>query len=168
MCTFVRCNCLFFFFSSRRRHTRCSRDWSSDVCSSDLLVTPVGIIATTTPTYTGNAVASATQYLLWVDDSSGGRIRQWYTATQAGCAGGTGACSLTPSVELTPGAGQWWIVTANASGNGPWSARMAFTVAGTPPPGPAEERRAGGGSRTPRPPYHLKDDDGAAEDLPLL
>src|SRR5687768_18454857 len=28
----------FFFFSSRRRHTRCSRDWSSDVCSSDLLL----------------------------------------------------------------------------------------------------------------------------------
>src|SRR2546422_9648757 len=26
------------FFSSRRRHTRCSRDWSSDVCSSDLAV----------------------------------------------------------------------------------------------------------------------------------
>src|SRR5205809_917917 len=25
------------FFSSKRRHTRCSRDWSSDVCSSDLL-----------------------------------------------------------------------------------------------------------------------------------
>src|SRR5690606_40440990 len=29
------------FFSSRRRHTRFSRDWSSDVCSSDLVVTPV-------------------------------------------------------------------------------------------------------------------------------
>src|SRR2546429_2716889 len=28
---------LSFFFSSRRRHTRCSRDWSSDVCSSDLM-----------------------------------------------------------------------------------------------------------------------------------
>src|SRR5207245_3014308 len=27
---------LSFFFSSRRRHTRCYRDWSSDVCSSDL------------------------------------------------------------------------------------------------------------------------------------
>src|SRR2546421_7283391 len=27
---------LFFFFSSRRRHTRSDRDWSSDVCSSDL------------------------------------------------------------------------------------------------------------------------------------
>src|SRR2546428_6482854 len=32
----------FFFFSSRRRHTRSDRDWSSDVCSSDLVrrVTP--------------------------------------------------------------------------------------------------------------------------------
>src|SRR5690554_4537494 len=28
----------FFFFSSRRRHTRCGRDWSSDVCSSDLML----------------------------------------------------------------------------------------------------------------------------------
>src|SRR5439155_12133977 len=30
------CTLLFFFFSSRRRHTRWPRDWSSDVCSSDL------------------------------------------------------------------------------------------------------------------------------------
>src|SRR5947207_6225352 len=29
---------LFFFFSSRRRHTRSLCDWSSDVCSSDLLL----------------------------------------------------------------------------------------------------------------------------------
>src|SRR5206468_8996358 len=28
---------IFFFFSSRRRHTRSDRDWSSDVCSSDLV-----------------------------------------------------------------------------------------------------------------------------------
>src|SRR5699024_6203727 len=32
-----RCSFLFFFFSSRRRHTRSKRDWSSDVCSSDLI-----------------------------------------------------------------------------------------------------------------------------------
>src|SRR5262245_64242280 len=30
-----------FFFSSRRRHTRCLSDWSSDVCSSDLTFTDV-------------------------------------------------------------------------------------------------------------------------------
>src|SRR5690606_40998194 len=36
-----------FFFSSRRRHTRFSRDWSSDVCSSDLIsraITPEGVV----------------------------------------------------------------------------------------------------------------------------
>src|SRR6266508_7024738 len=32
---------VFFFFSSRRRHTRWPRDWSSDVCSSDLPGVPV-------------------------------------------------------------------------------------------------------------------------------
>src|SRR2546421_12888640 len=36
---------MFFFFSSRRRHTRSDRDWSSDVCSSDLQNrnTPTGV-----------------------------------------------------------------------------------------------------------------------------
>src|SRR5206468_6135748 len=33
-----------FFFSSRRRHTRSDRDWSSDVCSSDLFV-PVFLVS---------------------------------------------------------------------------------------------------------------------------
>src|SRR3989442_7583806 len=38
---------MFFFFSSRRRHTRCGRDWSSDVCSSDLRgATPRWFLAT--------------------------------------------------------------------------------------------------------------------------
>src|SRR6266496_2998165 len=32
-----------FFFSSRRRHTRSLRDWSSDVCSSDLKLATVGM-----------------------------------------------------------------------------------------------------------------------------
>src|SRR3989454_5658708 len=31
------CILMFFFFSSRRRHTRLQGDWSSDVCSSDLV-----------------------------------------------------------------------------------------------------------------------------------
>src|SRR5437870_7905265 len=43
ICSFILL--FFFFFSSRRRHTRWPRDWSSDVCSSDLqpaiLVDPV-------------------------------------------------------------------------------------------------------------------------------
>src|SRR2546426_3499162 len=35
----LRSSFFFFFFSSRRRHTRLQGDWSSDVCSSDLLRT---------------------------------------------------------------------------------------------------------------------------------
>src|SRR5262245_63609140 len=34
--TLSHCAFSLFFFSSRRRHTRCLSDWSSDVCSSDL------------------------------------------------------------------------------------------------------------------------------------
>src|SRR5256884_954092 len=40
---------LRFSFSRRRRHTRCSRDWSSDVCSSDLLPSPFFVLATQNP-----------------------------------------------------------------------------------------------------------------------
>src|SRR3989442_9560268 len=39
-----------FFFSSRRRHTRCGRDWSSDVCSSDLTeFVPLSFVHTEAP-----------------------------------------------------------------------------------------------------------------------
>src|SRR5690606_39719343 len=46
-----------FFFSSRRRHTRFSRDWSSDVCSSDL--------------GQGDAVVVETPREVWLIDSGG-------------------------------------------------------------------------------------------------
>src|SRR3712207_6872567 len=36
VCGVIRVCLIFVFFSSRRRHTRYWRDWSSDVCSSDL------------------------------------------------------------------------------------------------------------------------------------
>src|SRR5205809_4927351 len=44
---------LVFFFSSRRRHTRCSRDWSSDVCSSDLVLNLIFIPGLSTKTDVG-------------------------------------------------------------------------------------------------------------------
>src|SRR2546428_8406613 len=42
---------LIFFFSSRRRHTRSDRDWSSDVCSSDLIA--LGVTADGTKRFLG-------------------------------------------------------------------------------------------------------------------
>src|SRR6266498_4561189 len=50
---------LFFFFSSRRRHTRCGHDWSSDVCSSDLLY----------GRYEGGALED---YRSWADSAASG------------------------------------------------------------------------------------------------
>src|SRR5690606_40932353 len=50
-----------FFFSSRRRHTRFSRDWSSDVCSSDLMLgngVPMGESLTIVSPTAGNKVVS--------------------------------------------------------------------------------------------------------------
>src|SRR3712207_8189009 len=49
---------LFFFFSSRRRHTRYWRDWSSDVCSSDLLPIPASPITATTRGFSPETQAS--------------------------------------------------------------------------------------------------------------
>src|SRR5207245_4552019 len=40
-----------FFFSSRGRHTRCYRDWSSDVCSSDLTHEPRGPVIGRDPSF---------------------------------------------------------------------------------------------------------------------
>src|SRR5262245_65305450 len=40
---------IFFFFSRRRRHTRCLSDWSSDVCSSDLVGGAVEVVVAAVP-----------------------------------------------------------------------------------------------------------------------
>src|SRR5690606_39994302 len=47
------------FFSSRRRHTRFSRDWSSDVCSSDLAELGLSSIGDPALTYLGSEYAAA-------------------------------------------------------------------------------------------------------------
>jgi len=54
----------------------------SNVPGKAILISPSGTIATSTPTYTWNAVPLATWYYLWVNDSANasGKITQWYTA----------------------------------------------------------------------------------------
>src|SRR5699024_11861154 len=55
------CSLRSFFFSSRRRHTRSKRDWSSDVCSSDLPVLGRGD-AVITPSSYSRELVSAPKY----------------------------------------------------------------------------------------------------------
>jgi len=98
------------------------------------LIAPAGAIVTRNPTYTWNAVATATWYQLWVNDASASpKIQQWYTAAQAACGTGAGTCSVTPSVMLATGAAQWWIQTWNDFGYGPWSNAMSFTIPSSAP-----------------------------------
>src|SRR5690606_40431815 len=54
---------ILFFFSSRRRHTRFSRDWSSDVCSSDLVSGLFGKRGAQT-SYNRNTVACSSSQIL--------------------------------------------------------------------------------------------------------
>src|SRR6266536_1064323 len=58
----------YFFFSSRRLHTRSTRDWSSDVCSSDLLRMP--------PLDRISVPASTTRWRSQLDPAANPRIRK--------------------------------------------------------------------------------------------
>jgi hypothetical protein len=92
------------------------------------LVSPTGKTKDRTPTYTWNAVEGSTQYYLTVNDATGARIKEWYTAAEAGCPSGTGTCSVTPSVELAISTVRWWIQTSSPVGLGPRSDSLYFTV----------------------------------------
>src|SRR5882762_2372823 len=61
---------VFFFFSSRRRHTRFKCDWSSDVCSSDLK--DIGLHAPRVPVDSDGQTSGQAQSVLNIDGS--GRI----------------------------------------------------------------------------------------------
>src|SRR5437867_6933779 len=73
-----------FFFSSRRRHTRSYGDWSSDVCSSDLMLVTSEIVRSQADVEQGRLVTSiaTVQYLAWAIPAIG------FLGTVRGLAGG--------------------------------------------------------------------------------
>ena len=102
----------------------------ADPPTAPTLQAPSGAGIDATPTYSWNAVAGAEDYYLWVNNTAGVPVLQsWYAATQA-CSGET--CSVTPAVSLERGDHTWWVQARNASGTGPWSAGMGFTVGNLP------------------------------------
>src|SRR5262245_64733479 len=68
-----------FFFSSRRRHTRCLSDWSSDVCSSDLPDRGAGFLRVVARLKSGVSLSAAKVNL----DAIGARLRHDYPDTNA-------------------------------------------------------------------------------------
>ena len=98
-------------------------------------ISPRGTTSHRSPSYSWNAAAIARDYYLQVDRDDGEDgattvIGTWYSAAQAGCAMGSGSCSITPSTALRGGVHTWWVQTRNSHGHGLWSARTDFTAAG--------------------------------------
>src|SRR5690625_1391800 len=90
-----------FFFSSRRRHTSWPRDWSSDVCSSDL--EPMPGVATATDVFAA-LQAGATALKIFPAPVVGiGGMRAWSAVVPAGTqflpVGGIDADTLGPWLE---------------------------------------------------------------------
>ncbi|HEX5475445.1 MAG TPA: S8 family serine peptidase [Vicinamibacterales bacterium] len=84
--------------------------------------------ANITPEFDWSPVAGAVWYDLLVDDSTGTRLHQWFSARQAGCASGLDVCRVAPGVSLAPGTAQFHVQANNVLGTGPWSAAAPFSV----------------------------------------
>jgi photosystem II stability/assembly factor-like uncharacterized protein len=107
---------------------------------------PTGVSTDPTPTYTWTALPGAAYYYLWVTDSGqAGKIATWYAAAQAGCAGGTGTCRITPTTALDSGPVTWAIQAWNSGGYGAWSPTASFQVDRLPavPTGRAQRQADG-------------------------
>ena len=98
-----------------------------------VLTGPTGV-SERTPTFTWESVGQATDYRLWVDDSTGHRFDGWFSAEQVQCAAG-GTCSVTVTTVLYPGQATAWLMASNETGTSPWSAAWPFAVGGVPLPG---------------------------------
>jgi hypothetical protein len=102
------------------------------------LISPSAPVASTTPTFTWNAVLGTSYYLLRITDRDNVVVDRWYLPSAAGCPAGAGTCTISPGIEVKAGAATWQALSWNGSGYGPWSDLRGFLVetpdptAGTP------------------------------------
>src|SRR2546430_6141798 len=135
---------LFFFFSSRRRHTRFDCDWSSDVCSSDLVVSAsvsITIADTTPPTtptgFTAAAAGSTGANLSWSASTDNVRVTG-YIVRRNGVQVATPATTSFADTGLSAATTYTYTVAArDPAGNiSPNSASASLTIADTAAPTP--------------------------------
>ncbi|MES2935615.1 MAG: hypothetical protein V4805_19240, partial [Pseudomonadota bacterium] len=101
---------------------------SASVPATPASLSPGGSVATVNPTYSWHASAGATSYLLWVGVGSSAWLAVTFSATELGCASGSGTCSVTPATALTSGVTYSWNVKAiNSNGGSVVSASQSIT-----------------------------------------
>jgi predicted phage tail protein len=76
-------------------------------------ISPSGILATATPTFSWNGVSGMTQYELAIADETGTRFDAVITPT---CSGSPSVCSYSPGVALNPGNAWWWVRSVSGTG----------------------------------------------------
>src|SRR2546427_9749555 len=96
--------CFFFFFSSRRRHTRFDCDWSSDVCSSDLVKLPDADIVVVHSSDGSGTTFIWTDYLSKISPEWEQKVGKGTSANWPVGLGGKGNEGVTATVKQTPGA----------------------------------------------------------------
>jgi hypothetical protein len=99
---------------------------AADAPSAPILTGPTGTVGTTLPTYRWFSLVTASEYFLWVNDASGPRIQQIYSAAAAGCPTG-GFCRITPT-QPVHGNVTFWVQARTPFGSSAWSAPLSFTV----------------------------------------
>ncbi|MDH3998120.1 MAG: hypothetical protein OET90_04700 [Desulfuromonadales bacterium] len=90
-----------------------------------VMVAPIGVVSEAQPTFVWNAVADAQSYVLYLDKYT------VFTAAEVGCASGTGQCSVTPALSLTPGQEYLWNIRAiGPLGKSDWDKGSKFSTGG--------------------------------------
>ena len=97
------------------------------------LIAPNGVVTSTTIAFSWDAVFDSTWYQLWIGTTSPSALVhvRWYSAAQAGCAGGGGVCTITLTPSIVPGGYVWFIQTWGGA-DGPWSSGKGFDFRDTP------------------------------------
>ncbi len=117
-----------------------------------VLFAPIGTVVSGSINYSFSSVSHATEYYLWVNDSSGHpRLQKTYSAEIAGCSGGT--CTVTPNEPVGTGLRTWWVRAQNSSGHSAWSAPASFTIGDGSPPGVPTLLGPSGSTTSPTPTY---------------
>src|SRR5690606_35997241 len=96
-----------------------------------VLLSPTGVTANTSPTFTWQIAPGASWHYLWVSNSSGTPVfTGWFQGIPgSGVCDAAGVCSAVPTLNLAGGTYNWWIQGwGNGYNYGPWSTRGTFQV----------------------------------------